>query len=153
MSQRIQKTGSIVFIIPGVYGNGQGVLTLDGSGNPIPNQTSVTTNDLYFYGGGPLTTFAINGASEFSVWDATVYRLREIGLSYDLPKSLLQKIKIGGISIGFTARNLWYFAPNVPTYTNFDPDISNYGSSNLQGIDLSCAPTAKRFGVNLKVSF
>jgi TonB-linked SusC/RagA family outer membrane protein len=141
------------WIIPGLYGNAQGVLTVDGTGKPIENVTSVTTNDLYFYGGGNLTTFAINGASEYSIWDATVYRLREIGISYDLPKAWLQKVKIGGISVGFSGRNLWYFAPNVPTHTNFDPDISNYGSGNVQGIDLSCAPTARRFGMNLKVSF
>ena len=88
-----------------------------------------------------------------TVYDATVYRLREVGISYDLPKKWIQKAKIGRINISVTGRNLWYFAPNVPSYSNFDPDISNYGSSNLQGIDLSCAPTSRRYGINLKVSF
>ena len=32
-------------------------------------------------------------------------------------------------------------------------EINNYGSSNVQGIDLSCAPTSRRYGVNLKVTF
>jgi TonB-linked SusC/RagA family outer membrane protein len=141
------------WVIPGVYGDAQGNLVLDASGNPIANRTQVTTNDLYFYGGGTETTFAINSAAEFNIWDATVYRLREVSLGYDLPKKWIQKAKIGRINISVTGRNLWYFAPNVPTHTNFDPDINNYGSSNVQGIDLSCAPTSRRYGVNLKVTF
>jgi len=141
------------WIIPGVYGNNQGELLLDGNGNPIENHTGITTNDLYFYAGGNETTFGINSATEFSIYDATVYRLREVSLGYDLPKEWLQKVKIGRINVSINGRNLWYFAPNVPKYTNFDPDINNYGSSNLQGIDLSCAPTSRRFGVNLKVTF
>jgi hypothetical protein len=141
------------WIIPGVYGNNQGELLLDGNGNPIENHTGITTNDLYFYAGGNETTFGINSATEFSMYDATVYRLREVSLGYDLPKEWLQKVKIGRINLSINGRNLWYFAPNVPKYTNFDPDINNYGSSNLQGIDLSCAPTSRRFGVNLKVTF
>jgi TonB-linked SusC/RagA family outer membrane protein len=141
------------WIIPGVYGNAQGVLNLDASGNPIQNRTMVTTNDLYFYGGGTETTFAINSAAEFNIYDATVYRLREVSIGYDLPKKWIEKAKIGRVNISLTGRNLWYFAPNVPSHTNFDPDINNYGSSNIQGIDLSCAPTSRRYGVNLKVTF
>jgi TonB-linked SusC/RagA family outer membrane protein len=141
------------WVIPGVYGNAQGELLLDGSGNPIANRTGITTNDLYFYGGGNETTFAINSASEFNIYDATVYRLREVSIGYDLPKKWVEKVKIGKVNISLTGRNLWYFAPNVPAYTNFDPEINNYGSTNIQGIDLSCAPTSRRYGVNLKVTF
>ena len=141
------------WIIPGVYGDAQGVLVKDENGNPIQNRTQVTTNDLYFYGGGTETTFAINSAAEFNIYDATVYRLREVSVGYDLPKKWIEKAKIGRVNISVTGRNLWYFAPNVPKYTNFDPDINNYGSSNIQGIDLSCAPTSRRFGMNLKVTF
>ena len=100
-----------------------------------------------------LETFAINSASEFNVYDATVYRLREVSIGYDLPSKWIQKAKIGRLNVSVTGRNLWYFAPNVPTYTNFDPDINNYGAGNIQGIDLSCAPTSRRFGVTLKVTF
>ncbi len=141
------------WIIPGVYGNNQGELLKDASGSPIDNRTGITTNDLYFYAGGNETTFAINSAGEFNIYDATVYRLREVSIGYDLPKKWIERANIGRVNISVTGRNLWYFAPNVPTYTNFDPDINNYGSSNLQGIDLSCAPTARRYGVNLKVNF
>jgi TonB-linked SusC/RagA family outer membrane protein len=141
------------WIIPGVYGNNNGELLRDGNGNPIENHTAVTTNDLYYYKGGNETTFGINEATEFNIYDATVYRLREVSFGYDLPKAWLKKVKIGRVNISVTGRNLWYLAPNVPKFTNFDPDINNYGSTNLQGIDLSCSPSSRRFGINLKVTF
>jgi TonB-linked SusC/RagA family outer membrane protein len=140
------------WIIPGVYGDNQGNVFTD-EGTPIQNQTAVTTNDLYFYGGGYETTFAINGAAEFSVFDGTVYRLREVSLGYDFPKKWIEKIRLGNLNLSVVGRNLWYFAPNVPKYTHFDPDINGFGSTNLSGIDLSCAPTARRIGFNLKVTF
>ena len=140
-------------IIPGVYGDNQGNVYKDDAGKPIKNVTTITTNDLYFYPGGYETTFAMNSVAEFSVFDGTVYRLREVSLGYDFPKKWIEKIKLGNLNISVIGRNLWYFAPNVPKYTNFDPEINGFGSTNLQGIDLSCAPTSRRIGFNLKLTF
>jgi hypothetical protein len=141
------------FIIPGVYGDNQGNVYKDGSGKPIQNVTQVTSGDLYFYPGGYETTFAINSVPEYSIFDGTVYRLREVSLGYDFPKKWIEKIKMGNLNLSVIGRNLWYFAPNVPKYTNFDPEINGFGSTNLQGIDLSCVPTARRIGFNLRVTF
>ncbi len=141
------------FIIPGVYGDNQGNVNKDATGKPIQNKTQVTSNDLYFYGGGTETTFAINGAAEYQIYDGTVYRLREVSLGYDFPKKWISKINIGNINLSVVGRNLWYFAPNVPKYTRFDPEINGFGATNLQGLDLSCAPTARRVGLNLRVTF
>jgi TonB-linked SusC/RagA family outer membrane protein len=141
------------WIIPGYYGNADGVLYTDASGNPISNRTLVSTNELYFSGGGTETTFAINGAGYYSVFDATVYRLREMTLSYDLPKAWAEKVRLGSISLSLSGRNLWYYAPNMPKASNFDPEVNGFGNSNIQGVDLSCAPNVRRYGVNLKVTF
>jgi len=88
-----------------------------------------------------------------NIWDGTIFRLREVTLGYDLPKKWIEKAKIGRVNISVYGRNLWYFAPNVPKYTNFDTDINTFGSTNIQGVDLSSAPTSRRFGVNLKFTF
>jgi TonB-linked SusC/RagA family outer membrane protein len=141
------------FIIPGVYGDNEGNVYKDASGNPIPNRTQITSNDLYFYGGGYATTFAMNSVPEYSIFDGTVYRLREISFGYNFPKKWIEKSKLGTLNLSIVGRNIWYYAPNVPKYTNFDPEINGFGSTNLQGIDLSCAPTARRIGFNLKVTF
>jgi hypothetical protein len=141
-------------IIPGVYGD---PLTLepilDANGDVIPNNSQITVNDLYFYAGGPNTSFAINSAGEWQVYDATVLRLRELSLGYSLPVSLLQSTPIKGVNISFTARNIWFFAPNIPKYTNFDPEISTYGATNVQGVEYSGAPSTKRWGINLRIIF
>jgi len=144
-----------LYVIPGVYGDpitGQPIL--DASGNKIPNTVGLTQNDLWFSPDPTIgQTFAINTASEWNVYDATVYRLREITLGYAIPKNLYKKLPIGSINVSVTGRNLWYLAPNVPKYTRFDPEVNSYGSGSAQGIELSAAPTAKRYGFNLSVTF
>ncbi len=140
------------FIIPGYYGNNDGTPLLDTNGNQIPNTTQLSMNELYFSPAGG-NTFAINSVDEADIYDGTVFRLREISLTYDVPSKTLQKTPFGKISLSVLGSNLWYFAPNVPKYTNFDPETTSYGKSTLQGIETSAAPTAKRFGFKLNLTF
>ncbi len=149
-------------VITGIYGNPNQVTgadglshyvpLLDGGGKTIRNQTRVTTNDLFFTSGSG-ASFATNGAFEYAVWDATVYRLREISLGYTLPASVAKKINASSITISVNGRNLWFLAPNVPKYTNFDPDMNSVVGASTQGAESGGAPSTKRFGVNLNVSF
>jgi hypothetical protein len=140
-------------VIPGVYGDANTFQPiLDANGNKIQNITRLTTNDLYFNGGGA-PTFATNGANEWSVYDGTVYRLREISLGYNLPKAWFKKTPIGSIRVSATGRNLWFYAPNIPKGTNFDPETNSFGATNIQGIELSTAPTVKRYGFNVNITF
>jgi len=137
------------WVIPGYYGNANtGKPILDNSGKEIPNTIPVTTNDLYFG-----NSFAINSQTEWNVYDATVYHLRELTIGYDVPKKLLNKTPFGSASISFSGYNLWFWAPNIPKHTNFDPEVNSYGTSSVQGIELSAAPTTRRFGVNIKLTF
>ena len=137
------------WVIPGFYGDANtGAPLLDNSGNKIPNTIPVATNDLYFG-----NSFAINATTDFSIYDATVYRFREFTFGYTLPQKLLKRTPFGSASLSFSGYNLWYFAPNVPKYTNFDPEVNSFGSTSVQGIELSAAPSSRRFGFNLKLSF
>jgi TonB-linked SusC/RagA family outer membrane protein len=141
------------WIIPGYYGdpnNGTPILV---GGQEVPNTTRITTNDLYFASAAATSTFGINGASEWSVYDATVYHLREVTLGYKIPAKFLKKLPIGSASISLTGRNLWFYAPGMPKYMNFDPEVGSFGKSTTQGIELSGAPTTKRYGINLSVTF
>ncbi len=149
LDTRDRETG---WVIPGIYGSALTGKAITNGGKTIPNQTRITTNDLYFSPNGG-NTFAINTANEFSVYDATVYRLRELTLGYDFPKSIFQKSRISGATISISGRNLWYLAPGFPKHTNFDPEVGNYGSSSVSGLEFSAAPTTRRIGINLNVTF
>jgi len=139
------------FIVPGVWGNTNTLEPILRDGEKIPNTTQVLLNDVYFQTAGG--SFAINSADENSLYDATVIRLSEVGLSYDFPKTLLSKTPLGSLSISFTGRNLFYKAPNFPRHSNYDPETSSFGSQNYTGIEYNAAPSVKRYGVNLRVTF
>jgi hypothetical protein len=136
-------------VAPGILGDINTLKPLlDSRGNKIPNNVAMSYEDHFFSGGmGP------GGVNEGSVLDATVLRLREISLAYELPKTLLKNTPFGSASISLSARNLWYNAPNFPKYTNFDPEVSSLGVGNSQGYDNLAVPTTRRFGANLRFSF
>jgi hypothetical protein len=146
---KITEDRETTWVLPGVYGDPNTIQPLlDANNNKIPNTTRVATNDLYFG-----TSFATNGPQEFSIYDGTVYRLREVSVGYNLPKNLIKRSPFGSVRVSLTGRNLWFFAPNVPKGTNFDPETGSFGDGNNQGIELSTAPTVKRYGFNLSVTF
>lgn len=136
-------------VIPGVYGNNTTKeALLDENGNKIPNQTMVELNDIYFG-----STFGSNSQDEWSVFDATVIRLREVSLGYSIPSKILGNGPIKGVAISVVGRNLWYNAPHFPEDTNFDPETSTFGDENFQGFEYQNLPSVRRYGVNVKLTF
>jgi TonB-linked SusC/RagA family outer membrane protein len=106
-----------------------------------PNNIQLTSQ-AYWQGLGGL-------GSEAAVFDATVYRVREVALNYALPKSLLGKTPFGNISVGVSGRNLFFFAPNY----YLDPEVNTQGAGNIQGLDLSGPPNTRNIGANLRLTF
>ncbi len=152
----------VTLVIPGVQGDpSTQKAVLNENGNTIPNGTQLTVNDWFF-----INTFGSAGPEEFSVFDASTIRLREVTLAYDLPKGLLGNTPFGAASISITGRNLWFLAYNFPKSLNFDPETNSLGSGNLknlsastdgsgnaQGIDYGIVPTTRRYGINLRLTF
>ncbi|MDX5420681.1 MAG: SusC/RagA family TonB-linked outer membrane protein [Hymenobacteraceae bacterium] len=120
-------------ILPGVIDNGDGTYR--------PNNIQVSAQTYWSSLGGL--------ASEAAVFDATAYRLREVSLSYTLPKNMLAKTPIGAVTVGVSGRNLFLYAPGFPA----DPEINTQGAGNIQGMDLNGIPTTKNYGINLRVTF
>lgn len=125
---------------------------LDGNGNKIQNNIQLSENDLWF-SPSEGNTFSINSVDEFQAFDATVFRLSEISLGYDLPKRWLQNSFLGSVNLSVIARNFWYFAPGFPKYSNYDPGSNSFGSGNVQGIDRETAPSTRRLGFNARLTF
>lgn len=138
-------------IVKGYYGDPTTFQPiLDGNGNKIPNQVQTTTNDLYF------STTGLTGQTDLLIFDASVFRLREISLGYMIPKKWIEKTPISSLNVSLTARNLYFYAPNFPKGTNFDPETSTYGAAdtrNISGIEYTNAPSTRRFGLNLRATF
>ena len=95
----------------------------------------------------------IEGADELRVWDASVIRLSEVSLTYDIPDSWLQKTPFGAATISAQGFNLWYDAYNTPAGTNYDPNIAGLGVGNGSGFEYFNGVSARRYGVSLKLTF
>lgn len=87
--------------------------------------------------------------SEFNVYDATVLRLQDVTLGYDLPASFTKKAGINYVRISVFANNLFHVAPNA----FFDPELNTQGAGNIRGLDLQGTPNARTMGASLRVSF
>jgi len=144
-----QEDREINQIIPGVYGDPNTHEPIrNENGEKIQNQTMIEQNTLWFG-----TTFASNGTNEWVTFDATVFRLRELSLSYEFPRKLIESTPFGAISLSVVGRNLWFLAPNFPKSVNYDPEINQFGSTNVQGIEYGATPSVRRIAFNLRVSF
>ena len=77
----------------------------------------------------------IYSIAEANVYDASYVKLREVALSYRLPRLWTQKLHLQEASVTLTGRNLWTIYKSVP---NIDPES---------------ALTTRSFGVNLSVKF
>ena len=122
------------FILPGVNPAGE------------TNTTQINNSTYYF-------SNVLYGPDEMGVYDATVFRLQELSLSYSLPKKHLEKTPFGLLSITFTGNNLWFHTPNMPENTNFDPNVAGLGVGNGAGFEYLNGPSSKRYGVSIKASF
>jgi len=148
LQQSIDREG--LRVVPGVLGSNQTFQAItDSGGNLIPNTVGITAFDAHFSDG-----WGAYGQDEVNVYDGTTIRLREISLGYSLPASMLSKTPFGRVSISVSGRNLWWKAPNVLDDLNLDPEVlSGTSGSNVQGFELGAAPTTKRYGVNVNLTF
>ncbi len=122
------------FILPGVQADG------------TPNTVQINNSTYYF-------SNVLYGPDEMLVYDASVWRLAEVSLTYKVPKSLLDKTPFGAIDLTASGFNLWYDAYNTPEGANFDPNIAGTGIGNGRGFDYLNGPSAKRYGLSLKLTF
>ena len=145
-----------VKVFEGVYGylDGTGnVVFTDAAGNDLPGGSEPIANNLsvmenkqsWRLGNGS----GFQGPSEFYVEKTDWVRLREVTLSYDLPRSILSKIKMNNLGLYVTGRNLWL----QTDYSGIDPETNLLGASNAQGMDYFNMPGTRSFTLGLKVTF
>ncbi|RZL44720.1 MAG: SusC/RagA family TonB-linked outer membrane protein [Pedobacter sp.] len=124
---------------------------LDPVTNTYVANTNITTRTggVDFWTNGPSNT-AVNANYTYS---AAFWKMRELSLSYDLPKSVFSSIKfVKGATISAQGRNLFLWAPKTNLYT--DPEYSAFdASSNAIGFtSLSQTPPGRFYGLSLSVT-
>jgi len=85
------------------------------------------------------------------VVDGSYIRLRELSLSYRLPRHLLNRTPFGDASIGIFGNNLALWTAKENVYA--DPEVNSGGATNEQGFDFTAQPSLRNYGVNLRVTF
>jgi hypothetical protein len=131
------NNGLATYIAPGVI-VADGAATYDGEGNIL------TDTRIYAPNTTPVNyiSWNINTSNGFlnHYYDQTFVKLREVTLSYNIPKQVLAKTFFTRASVSLVGRNLalWSNMPEV------DPDS---GSDNLQ------TPSTRSMGFNLNFAF
>ncbi len=129
-----------------------GVVEVFDSNNEVvgyaPNTKPLTTSGVFF------TNTIIGGSpDDRGVYDATRVRFREISLGYNVPKSIVSKLKLNGINLTLLGSNLWFRAINAPKYSKADFDRTSFGANNGAGFDYLTGPSSRRYGATLKLTF
>ncbi|MCC8410122.1 SusC/RagA family TonB-linked outer membrane protein [Mucilaginibacter sp. UR6-1] len=118
-------------ILPGVKENGQ------------PNDVRVENVYTGLYGYETLPNKAF-------VYDAGFVKLREVSLSYSLPRSVVSKLgPVKGIDLSLIGRNLWIIHKNLP-YADPEDGLS---SGNITGFQSGAYPSVRTFALNAKFRF
>jgi hypothetical protein len=117
-----------------------GLYTADGRHAMYINEGRdlVSVEDYY-------TAVGSSDASNY-IYDGTNFRLRELSLGYTF-RNLFGAGK--NLSVSLIGRNLFFLYKDSPV----DPDISVSTANGLGGIDMFNVPSARSFGMNLKLNF
>ena len=123
----------------------------DGAGGYTPNTTVYTGGTNY----SKLLTYYSSTFSKYGenlLTDGQAFKIREISLSYTLPKDMIKQLGLEEITFGVHARNPFKkFADDNLDYA--DPETSNY-SGNARGVaSRTQYPSTKVYGATLNLKF
>lgn len=109
-------------------------------------------------------TKAMNSPSTYFLQNAAYIRLKNLTIGYNLPQSLISKIKLESARVFFTGQNLWVWSPMFKITKALDPEaIGSQSSSNsetgtylmntLQSDKGNVYPILKTFTLGVNVTF
>lgn len=90
-------------------------------------------------------------SSSFYVEDGSYLRLKNLSIGYNLPASLMKKLKITGARFYLSGQNLI----TITKYKGYDPEVGRSDLTGLfsAGVDVSAYPQAKLISVGIDLSF
>ena len=133
------------FIIPGSVTE-----SFDASGKPVytPNVIPYreVNYDTYFYPASNKTSISRR------IFDRSFLKLRDITLTYSLPKRWATKIASSGLTVGVYATNILLWVPKENLFV--DPESSNLGNDIASEMgEFGTTPQARQYGITFKASF
>jgi len=131
------------FVVPGVVVTGQNA---DGSDIYAANTKSVTHQQYW----NQVTNTGNLGIAEENIYDATNIRLRNVQLSYNLPKSFLKNSVVKSARFAVSANNVWM----IKSYgKGVDPESVFAISTNAVGFEYLAFPTSRSYFFNISLGF
>lgn len=98
---------------------------------------------------GGNTTFLATRVSTKYLEDGKYLRLKNVSLSYELPKSLLTKLNVSNATVSVSGTNLVTFTK----YTGLDPEALSTQNLLTGGIDYTPYPSTRFYSFSLQMSF
>lgn len=92
---------------------------------------------------------SFNPIGEAFIENATNTRLREVTIGYTLPGSAIAALPVSNIKVSLVGRNLFFIYRD----SDIDPDIMAGTGNSAEGWEGFAPPTARTFGMNLKIDF
>jgi TonB-linked SusC/RagA family outer membrane protein len=88
------------------------------------------------------------------IYDGSFVRLKNLALGYNLPKPVLEKLKISKLRLYVSAQNILTFTK----YEGYDPEVNYSSEGNTQsntnlGLDYGSYPNAKSYTIGLNIGF
>ena len=145
---------SLSILIQGSYGNDiYNVSKMETQGMyDGKNQTTAVLNRWQVPGqitSVPKAGFDMKNSTYF-LEDGSYLRVKDISLSYDIPRNIISKIHLTRLMPYVSATNLI----TLTKYKGMDPEVNQYGNSGaVQGIDWGTYPMCRSFVFGLKVEF
>jgi len=117
----------------------------DGNGGWVPNDTPVYIDQNYYR-----SSYNYNRASEILVQDASWVKLRNVALTYSLPKEWLKNTFVKKVQLNVSGNNFLIWTP----FRGFDPEGSQYSAgSNTYGFTGLNIPLTQTYSFGVKVNF
>jgi len=121
-----------------------GEVTYDPDGNILTDTREFAPNDVKVDYQRWATDYMGNWRNH--VIEKTFIKLREVTLTYSVPKRMLVNSFLSNASVSFVGRNLLYWT-KVDTFGDLDTYTMSTGDTDLQ------LPSQRTYGVNINLSF
>lgn len=109
------------------------------------NEGDVTDFPKLVYG-DPMENFRI---STFTIEDGSFLRLKDVSLTYSLPKKVVKNLKISNVDFTLSGTNLLIWSK----YSGFDPEVNSPTNPFFKGIDEGVFPKSRTASLGIKLTF